>query len=457
MNASFFNTLFAGLSRGRGIRTREASVESLLSLCDALISGRGEASGVNAATDILGGYRGLGSEEKEHFFSGLAHRFGPDPVALKRAARDYLEVESGEAAILLHQASEPRRQELLRRLNLAPGGTEALVRMREDLIQAARRERGLAAVDLDFQHLFSSWFNRGFLVMRRVDWETPAAILEKIIRYEAVHAINGWADLRRRVDAPDRRLYAFFHPALADDPLIFIEVALTRGIPDAIDPILTAERDVLDPEEATTAVFYSISNCQMGLRGISFGSFLIKHVVDELRREVSGLKTFVTLSPVPGFAKWLKRMRATNDPVLDEEARILVECLLPGWHEDERLREGAERILMPLAAHYLARATDRTGRSIDPVARFHLGNGARLERVDWMADTSERGLEQSHGIMVNYRYVLRDIERNHEAFANRGEIAATTQVLRQARAVPMRKAGGEDGSGTEVDREEEKA
>src|SRR5438874_1450695 len=210
-----------------------------------------------------------------------------------------------------------RRQELFRRLNLAPGGTAALVRMREQLLDALDDRADRAAVDSAFIHLFSSWFNRGFLVLRRIDWSSPAIVLEKIIRYEAVHRIRGWDDLRRRIDPPDRRCYAFFHPALVDDPLIFVEVALTSEIPSAIAPILTVQRDVIGPDKANTAVFYSISNCQRGLAGVSFGNFLIKQVVEEIARENSRLSTFVTLSPVAGLAEWLKRERA------DEASKVL--------------------------------------------------------------------------------------------------------------------------------------
>ena len=220
----------------------------------------------------------------------------------------------------LHAASEPRRQELFRRLNLAPGGTAALVRMREQLIDVLGHRDDLSAVDDDFVHLFSSWFNRGFLVLRRIDWSTPAIVLDKIIRYEAVHEISDWDDLRRRIDPSDRRCYAFFHPALVDEPLIFVEVALTRDIPGAIMPILSPEREVTDTDKARTAVFYSISNCQRGLAGVSFGSFLIKQVVEEISRELPKLSTFVTLSPVTSFADWLKRERAQEKSAALNEA-----------------------------------------------------------------------------------------------------------------------------------------
>ena len=303
--------------RGRaliGTRDRrgvaEQRSESLVQLCEDLLSGRGEASGVALAREILSRYVELTTGPRIAFFEALASRFGPDRNRLSAAASAWLTAPSDAAASKVHRASEPRRLELFRRLNLAPGGTAALVRMREQLLDAMNHRDDLAVVDDDFLHLFSSWFNRGFLVLESINWSTPAHLLEKIIRYEAVHTIRDWNDLRARVDSPDRRCYAFFHPALADEPLIFVEVALTRGIPAAIDPILSAKREPVEPERATTAVFYSISNCQRGLAGVSFGHFLIKQVVEEVSRELPRLATFITLSPAPNFAAWLKTERA---------------------------------------------------------------------------------------------------------------------------------------------------
>jgi malonyl-CoA decarboxylase len=260
-------------------------------------------------------------------------------------------------------------------------------------------------------------------VLRRIDWSTPANILEQIIRYEAVHEIRDWDDLRRRIDPADRRCYAFFHPALADAPLIFVEVALTETIPGAIAPLLAVNRQPVPIERARTAVFYSISNTQRGLGGISFGNFLIKQVVEELRRELPKLDTFVTLSPVPGFMPWLKQA------ALSEEERELVKQLDdPRWVESEPIATELRDVLEPLAAHYFLRARNSKGRIIDSVARFHLGNGARLERINWLGDLSAKGLRESAGIMVNYLYRLEDIEKNHEIFANDGEVVASSAV-----------------------------
>ena len=319
MNTSFFGEMLQTIAeRSRALIDRardrrevhEQRSADLVQLCEDLLSGRGEASGVALAAEILARYGELKTGSRITFFEALANQFGPDHAGLDAAIAKWHTAPSDAAAADVHLASEPRRQELLRRLNLAPGGTAALVRMREQLMDATAHRDDLGAVDDDFVHLFVSWFNRGFLVLRRIDWSTPAILLEKIIQHEAVHAIRDWNDLRARIDAPDRRCYAFFHPALNEDPLIFVEVALTRGIPGTIDAILSDRRDELDPERATTAVFYSISNCQRGLAGVSFGNFLIKQVVEDVSREIPRLSTFVTLSPAPNFAGWLKRERA---------------------------------------------------------------------------------------------------------------------------------------------------
>jgi malonyl-CoA decarboxylase len=295
--------------------------------------------------------------------------------------------------------------------------------------------KDLAAVDADFVHLFSSWFNRGFLVLRRIDWSTPAMILEKIIRYEAVHEIASWDDLRRRIDPPDRRCYAFFHPALVDEPLIFVEVALTREIPDAVGPILATGRNGIAPDKTKVAVFYSISNCQRGLAGVSFGNFLIKQVVEEVSREHSKLQTYVTLSPAPDFARWLDRERKTeNSQALSADDREALKGLdQPGWWRESGQYEVLKEPLLRAAAWYYLNARNRRGLPVDPVARFHLGNGARLERLNWLGDVTEKGLAQSYGLMVNYLYDLEDIEKNHESFAEGRRVAASSAVRRHLR------------------------
>jgi malonyl-CoA decarboxylase len=435
MDVSFFQEILAKISeRGRQIldlpaRLAASGEESFESLCEGLASSRGEASGVALAQRLLDQYSEADAGGKDAIFAFLASRFVPNATRAAKAAEAYLKDPTPDTLERLAMAVESPRQELLRRLNLAPGGTAALVHMREDLL--ARMNSSLAGVDRDFIHLFSSWFNRGFLVLQRMSWSSPASILEKIIEYEAVHEIKGWDDLRRRLDPHDRRCFAFFHPALVDDPLIFVEVALCTGIPGSIQTLLESEGG--DPDaspEPTVAVFYSISNCQEGLRGISFGNFLIKQVVEELMREVPSLKTFVTLSPAPSFRSWLFRSIGDGQlAYLPEAQRLLLEkAREQEWSENEAEQDALGSAITAAAAHYYLLAKDRTGRPLDPVARFHLGNGARLERLNWLGDTSAKGVKQGLSLMVNYRYDLRDIERNHEAYVNQGAVAASKSV-----------------------------
>lgn len=420
--------------RGRNLlRRREAeapvAAPDLAALGDLLLSRRGEASGVALARALVSAYDAATAEERRAFLALLAERFGPDRAAVD-AAIAALGRGEPDAVETLHAVSEPRRQELLRRLNLAPGGTAALVRMREELLKHLRDQPELRRLDADFAHLFNSWFNRGFLVLRHIDWTTPANILEKIIRYEAVHAIQNWDDLRNRLQPTDRRCYGFFHPQLVDEPLIFVEVALTEAIPDNVAGLLDLGRTPIEASRATTAVFYSISNTQRGLAGVSFGNFLIKQVVEDLKAELPNVKTFVTLSPVPGFAAWLKRERENEaSTILDARRRASLALLdEPGWHLDPEKAETVRAALIPVAAHYFLEARDKSGRPLDPVARFHLGNGARLERLNFLGDVSANGLRQSHGLMVNYLYDLGQIEKNHEALAETGQIAASSAV-----------------------------
>jgi malonyl-CoA decarboxylase len=438
MNNAFFSDLLSSISeRGRTLLRRSGSsgdkqdAAGLIELCEALLSGRGEASGTAMAREVLDHYQHLDAAGRLAFFEALARNYGPDREKLAQAIETWRVQPTDEDASDLHFASEPRRQELIRRLNRAPGGTSALVAMRADLLGLTHGHKDLAALDRDVAHLLASWFNRGFLVLRRIDWSTPANILEQIIRYEAVHEIRDWNDLRRRIDPVDRRCYAFFHPALIDEPLIFVEVALTETIPAAIAPLLAEDRQPAALERARTAVFYSISNTQRGLGGISFGSFLIKQVVEELRRELPKLENFVTLSPVPGFMQWLKQ--ANDVPVSDEERVLLEQLDNPGWIDNAELAAQLRSLLEPLAAHYFLKARTPKGRLIDSVARFHLGNGARLERIDWLGDISPKGLRESAGLMVNYLYRLDDIEKNHEAYANQDEVVASSAVKKMLR------------------------
>jgi malonyl-CoA decarboxylase len=443
MNTSFFGELLQAISeRGRLLidRARERrdspaeTTESLADLCEELLSNRGEASGAALAREILVRYDDLTIGPRIAFFEALATRFGTDRTRIEAAMEAWRNKPSDAAAAELHTATEPRRMELLRRLNLAPQATRTLVEMRGQLLETLMRRDDLAAVDADFAYLFSTWFNRGFLVLRRIDWSTPAVVLEKIIRYEAVHQIRDWVDLRARIDSPDRRCYAFFHPALIDEPLIFVEVALTREIPPAIAPILEVKREPLDPERATTAVFYSISNCQRGLAGVTFGSFLIKQVVAEICREMPRLATFLTLSPAPNFAGWLARQRTEPSPALAEADRTALAGLdRPEWWNDKAALDEMREPMLRAAATYFMTARNSAGSPLDAVARFHLGNGARLERLNWPADLSDRGRRHGCGLMVNYLYDLGDIEKNHEAYADNRAIIATSAIRKLAR------------------------
>lgn len=401
--------------------------------CETLLSNAGEASGTAIAAAILRFWHELDDAGRKAFMILLRDEFGVDHRRLYAAVLDYVGEASDATALALHQAAEPRRQDLFRRLNLAVGGVETLVRMREDLLlRRIADDPGLKLVDADFVHLFSSWFNRGFLMLKRIDWTTPANILEKIIRYEAVHEIGSWDDLRRRLQPADRRCYAFFHPQLPDEPLIFVEVALTREMPAAIAPLLSEERPAISDADATCAVFYSISNCQEGLRGISFGNFLIKQVVEDMKRELPGLTDFVTLSPVPGFAAWLAALPDGDEPAGAAEAKALVSE--QGWDEEPETLARLSELLPHLAARYFLVARTAGGRVVDPVARFHLGNGASLARINAFGDRSAKALGSALGLMVNYRYRLDEVERNHERFVSAVEVPAASSVQNLLRA-----------------------
>ncbi|MDX2264509.1 MAG: malonyl-CoA decarboxylase family protein [Hyphomicrobiales bacterium] len=435
MNVSFFQELLSSISaKGRqllDLSKPQGEPQSIDSLSQTLLSGRGEASGVAIAQQILEIYRGLQRKARIDFFRSVTAAFAPNEAVVKAAAAAYIAHPSAETLSRLTAAVEPPRQEFLRRLNAAPGATAQIVRMRADLLDLLKDAPDLADLDRDFTHLLSSWFNRGFLVLRRIDWSTSASILEKLMEYEAVHQMRGWADLRRRLDLADRRCYAFFHPSMVDDPLIFVEVALDKETPASIQKVLEQEtRPPAIAGDPTTAVFYSISNCQKGLAGISFGNFLIKQVAQDLSADIPSLKTFVTLSPIPGFRKWFERARDGHElDYLNAEQRELLSALDDfSWAQDEEDAEALKGLMLSIAAQYFFIVKNPAGRPIDPVARFHLGNGARLERINWLGDVSEKGMRESHGLMVNYRYDLKDIERNHEAYANTGEIVASKAV-----------------------------
>lgn len=408
--ADLLSTVFE--RRYRGAPEPDQMGRSIKELSNDLLGSSGEVSGMALARHILDRFAAIDDTEKRAFFGFLASDLGINPHEVRNALTAY-EVSPTKATYRgFMAAAEPKRQELARRLNQVPGATGQLVEMRNDLLRLAKDHPHLAVVDLDFRHLFSSWFNRGFLVLRPINWESPADILEKIIAYEAVHAIHSWDDLRRRLQPADRRCFGFFHPSMPNEPLIFVEVALTKGIPNSVQGLLADERDTLAAQDADTAVFYSISNCQAGLAGISFGNSLIKQVVADLSRELPMLDTFVTLSPIPGLCRWLAK---SNTPVADTP---------------ERLRQQA--------AQYLTHAKRPDGSPLDPVARFHLGNGALIHDIHANADVSPNGIAQSAGTMVNYRYDLSMISQNHERFASAQEIAASPDVTTLAEAAQTR-------------------
>ncbi|CDX51610.1 putative decarboxylase [Mesorhizobium plurifarium] len=424
IRTSFLQDLLATIFERSVDRPPSDDRRSLAEMCQALLSERGEASGTLIAAAVLDRYAAASTREKQDFFQLLNWTYDLDCESLIRAAETYGRNRAFNTLSELLRAAEPPRQELLRRLNRVPGATGRLVKMREDLLAMIGDDPSLRCVDLDFQHLFSSWFNRGFLVLRRIDWATPANILEKIIAYEAVHRIADWNDLRRRLEPPDRRCFAFFHPAMPDEPLIFVEVALTTGIPGSIGQLLSRDHPAIDEAKANTAVFYSISNCQRGLAGVSFGNFLIKQVATDLSLSLPNLKSFATLSPVPGFARWLssKVAEANGDVERAKSASRILEASSPD--ELEQVRSET----LKLAAEYLLHTKRSDGLPLDPVARFHLGNGASVERIHTLADTSSKGLAEGRGVMVNYSYDLNSVEANHEAYIHKGEIMATRGV-----------------------------
>jgi malonyl-CoA decarboxylase len=445
---AFFQQLFDSIAdRGRELVGRippaeDRSADSLSVQCRTLLTQTGEASAAALAQNVIRAYRNLDRREQQRFFAFLADELSPDPAAVAGAAEAYGCAPTADSLADLIRVTEPPRQELFRRMNMAPGGTATLVALRASLLDELEKFPELRVVDNDLLHLFSSWFNRGFLTLERVDWRAPALLLEKLIAYEAVHAIQGWEDLRRRL-AADRRCFAFFHPALPDEPLIFVEVALVRGMSASIQPLIAAADAPQDPATADTAIFYSISNCQTGLRGVSFGSFLIKQVAAELRDELPNLRNFATLSPVPGFRPWLDALRhnlpvpASVEPPIEAFGQTMA-----GLDEVDRLAdlsraEDLRRPVSALCAHYLLYAKRSDGLPDDAVARFHLGNGARLERVNWLGDSSPKGLRQSAGIMVNYLYQLDQLERNHEAFLNRKNVVAARAVAQLAKGVRL--------------------
>ena len=428
--ARILGTLTRRPQKGSGA----VKAQRAIALCQALLSERGEVSGLQIAGETLALFASFDRDARTAFFDLLVEEFSPSPETVKRCADAYRSDPSQMNLMRLQQAVEPSRRELFRRLNVVREGMGTLVQMRRSLLSELETHPYWRAIDADFTHLFKSWFNRGFLELRQIDWGTSAAVLEKLIQYEAVHQIQGWHDLRRRLQA-DRRCYAFFHHALPEEPIIYIEVALTKGVSSEVQTLLNPDAVVSDCKSADSAVFYSITNCQEGLRGVSFGHLLIKQVVENLQRELPQLKTFATLSPVPGFRRWLlDQTGARQSPKL---SRLLAQLDQPDWWQQHTVTSTLKAELAPLCAYYLLYAK-RGKEPLDPVARFHLGNGARLLRLNWLGDTSASGLSRSAGLTVNYLYDLSELERNHEAYTRDFKVIASRSFERTAASAQWR-------------------
>ena len=391
--------------------------ETIGSLCAMTMASDGEYSSLLLAERILSAFENLDNEAQVEFFSLLHIEYDVDIEEIKLAVVEYERNPDARNLLRVTAASEPRRQELLRRINLAPEGTRRLVKMREHLLRIMREMPELKKIDTDFHHLFNAWFNRAFLLMQPIDWTTPAHILEKIIAYEAVHEIKNWSELRNRLEPSDRYCYGFFHPSMIDEPLVFVVVALTDEIPRGIGEILHRDEDPPAPESASCAIFYSISSCHSGLSGVSFGNFLIKQVATSLQMRFPQLKTFSTISPAPGFRKWLEQQA--------EESSEIAELIGDFYTEADDEAKGR---LEKLAATYLLEQKTESGQPLDPVARFHLKNGAILERINILGDPSENGMKQSFGTMVNYVYNLSKVEENHEEYVRNNQVISSSAV-----------------------------
>jgi len=431
------------------LRFQQSQNRDIRALCTQLLSERGEASQTVLAQELIGTYKALDDGQRLEFFEILSREFGTNEAALRSLAGTYQRSPSAATYQALAAAMESPRRKLFLRMNTAPQGMETLVAMRAHVGRLLRKHPGFEPLDTDLKDLFGLWFNRGFLRLERIGWHTSALILEKLIQYESVHEINGWPDLRRRL-APDRRCFAFFHPALANEPIIFVEIALTKGLVGELGPLLDLNAPVLAPAEADTAVFYSISNCLDGLRGISFGHFLIKQVVVELGNELPGLKLYSTLSPLPHFASALRDNSNAEGFTRERLSRLLgeyaaklmqeankpdpVDALYDLLEDPLSHRDVLAKPLHRLALAYLTQARVRD-HLIDPVARFHLSNGARLERINGSGNARAYGLSDSFGLMANYRYVPEEFEVNHERFIGEGIISVSRQLLQEYRTV----------------------
>jgi malonyl-CoA decarboxylase len=399
-------------------------------LAESRIQRGGEISARGRVKRIAAIYRASNPARRAMILGLIGREFAPDRTELESALAA-VELATDDAAFAraearLRLALDTPRANFLAQFNLLPDGVKFLVDLRADLLEMLEKNPALEVLRVELDGLLRSWFDPGFLELQRITWQSPALVLEKLMNYEAVHPIRSWTDMRNRLDT-DRRCYAFFHPRLPDEPLIFVEIALVKGLPDSVQSLLDESAPLQDPTSADTAIFYSISNTQRGLRGISFGNLLLKRVIEGLRRDLPRLSVFATLSPIPGFRQWLDAALADGDPLLEPaEAAALGR---PDWHNDAKLAETLRAPLERLCARYLMR--EKAGlQPLDTVAAFHLNNGARVDRLFWLADTSERGMRQSYGMMASYRYELSEVDRNHERFLGTGEVAASRRVQR---------------------------
>ncbi len=405
-------------------KLRGTPVQELLDLSYDLISHKGLASGIALARQVVSHYSKLNKKEKLTYFNKLTNITQVDIQEIKARAEELYKNPGPETREKLNKSLKTKCQKLFSRMNMAPGGTKAIVRLREDLLEFLPKHPKLKPLDVDLRTLLTTWFNPGFLVLEKIDWDTEASILEKIIRYETVHNIGNWNDLKQRL-VDNRRCFAYFHPALEDEPLIFVEVALTKGIACSVQNILN---DSATDVKRDTAIFYSINNCQRGLKRIPLGNFLIKMVAMKINIENPDIKTFSSLSPVTGFSVWLKSiLEDEKNPLFDKTRKTLQLVLNPGWHKDSKQVKKLHKPLMQACAYYLIHVK-RGDKPLNPVARFHFGNGAELYRINWMGNNSAHGLADSFGIMVNYLYDLKNMEYNHENYMVNGGLAISKSV-----------------------------
>ena len=406
---------------------KKNDLESILNLCDDLISNKGAAFGITVARDITELYQTLSLENKITFFKKINEKYKPSFTKVNEAIDIYKKTQSEKNLTNLFKVSEGKRRELFRRMNLAPNGTSIIVTLREDLLKILKNNNELSALDNDLRHLFRAWFNPGFLKLEKITWDTKAAILEKIIKYERVHQINDMNELKRRL-GEDRRFFSYFHPALEDEPIIFVQVALTKGLGKSIQELMKPSSE--DQNKCDTATFYSISNCQEGLSRVTLGNFLIKRVVYEIQEELPHIKNFGTLSPIPGFADWFSYLEDNKIKTIlgnfkDQNMSFLKSQDLK--FGDSRIIKNKEAIIK-LVTHYIVNEKNEKGLPVNDVSRFHLGNGAIVENIIVNANVSEAGFKRSFGVMVNYLYELKNIEKNHEDYMNNRKVIISDKL-----------------------------